>query len=193
MSYNPRAAGALCDQCPLNGKKFVPPTGPMDPELLVCGEAPGVQEEKRRTPFVGASGILFDEQCRKAGIDRRRIWITNAVLCRPDTPGVSGAKRYDMTTYLKWIGQQNKARKKHAKETKIVYVPMQTPLACCRPRLMRELEWFSSVCRRRGDAHAAIGAMGNYASRALTGKNIGIMKLRGSTFPLYVDQPGGAK
>jgi uracil-DNA glycosylase len=150
----------------------------------MCGEAPGAQEEKRRTPFVGPSGILFDQMARNVGLERRRLWITNAILCRPDTPGIQGPKRYDVKTYLAYLKVQDRAAKKTAKDNGTAYTPIQSPFACCRPRLMAEVEWFTGVATRRGDKHAMIGAMGNFAQRALSGKNAGILKLRGSPLPL---------
>jgi uracil-DNA glycosylase len=184
VSYSPQAAGAQCDTCPLKGKKFVPPVGPADPDLFICGEAPGAHEEKRRTPFVGPSGMLFDQISRSIGIDRKRLWITNAILCRPDTPGVAGTKRFDVKTYLAHLKVLDRQAKKLAIANQTPYVPIRNPFDCCRPRLMAEVSWFSSVARARGDKHAAIGAMGNFASQALTGKKVGIMKLRGSSFPV---------
>ncbi len=190
-AYSPVAAGALCLVCPLRGRKVVPPEGPPDPELAFVGEGPGGQEEKRGRPFVGPSGLLLNELLRKAGVSRDRIWISNAVLCRADTPGVQGPKRFDFKTYLAYIRGLNKTAKAKERErakaegrkpAPVFEIP--SPLDCCRPRLAAELKYFDQVAHARGDKHGLVVIpMGNYAALSITGKQK-IMKLRGS--PLEV-------
>jgi len=53
--------------------------GPSDARVLFIGEQPGDQEDVIGRPFVGPAGQLLDEALEEAGIDRRRIAITNAV------------------------------------------------------------------------------------------------------------------
>lgn len=76
---------ARCEDCPMNGHryKFVPSDGKQDSDLIVVGEAPGVDEIVHRKPFVGPSGKLMKESLRKAGIDSTKVFYTNAVLCHP--------------------------------------------------------------------------------------------------------------
>ena len=50
---------------------------------MLVGEAPGADEDARGEPFVGRSGQLLDSLLVTAGLDRRRIAVTNVVKCRP--------------------------------------------------------------------------------------------------------------
>ena len=53
--------------------------GPPAAAILFVGEQPGDQEDLRGRPFVGPAGQLFDRALAEAGIDRARIYVTNAV------------------------------------------------------------------------------------------------------------------
>jgi len=53
--------------------------GPREAEVMLVGEQPGDQEDLQGHPFVGPSGRLLDEGLAAAGIDRRRVYVTNAV------------------------------------------------------------------------------------------------------------------
>jgi len=61
--------------------------GEGDPEsrLVLVGEAPGEEEERRGRPFVGRSGRLLDAALAEAGLRREALWITNVVKHRPTT------------------------------------------------------------------------------------------------------------
>ena len=74
-----------CTQCPLHvGRaKTVPGSGPVDALIMFIGEAPGFHEDQQGLPFVGAAGRLLSELLDQVGIDRRRVFITNVVKCRP--------------------------------------------------------------------------------------------------------------
>ncbi len=47
--------------------------------LMLVGEQPGDKEDLAGAPFVGPSGEMLDRALREAGIDRRRVYITNVV------------------------------------------------------------------------------------------------------------------
>src|SRR5688572_2978153 len=79
-----RNLGANCDECPLNGRRVVPPQKNNNATLIVLGESPGKNEEIKQQPFVGESGKLLDRILQRFAISRSRLHITNAVLCRPD-------------------------------------------------------------------------------------------------------------
>jgi len=74
-----------CTQCPLHKGRTqtVPGAGPLDPNLMFIGEAPGFHEDQQGIPFVGASGKFLNELLDKAGIDRTRVYISNVIKCRP--------------------------------------------------------------------------------------------------------------
>jgi DNA polymerase len=60
--------------------------GPADARVLFIGEQPGDQEDLIGRPFVGPAGQLLDTALEEAGIDRRRIAVTNAVKHFKFTP-----------------------------------------------------------------------------------------------------------
>jgi DNA polymerase len=51
----------------------------MDAPVVFVGEQPGDQEDLAGRPFVGPAGQLFDRALEEAGIDRKRVYVTNAV------------------------------------------------------------------------------------------------------------------
>ena len=51
--------------------------------LMVVGEAPGAEEDRRGEPFVGRAGQLLNSMLRAAGFERRDVFIANVLKCRP--------------------------------------------------------------------------------------------------------------
>lgn len=76
-----RTAAAGCRQCPLHAAALqtVFGEGPVPGLLMLVGEQPGDQEDIASRPFVGPAGLLLDQALRDAGLDRRTIYVTNAV------------------------------------------------------------------------------------------------------------------
>ncbi len=70
-----------CERCPLyrNATQTVFGEGPADAPLVFVGEQPGDQEDLAGKPFVGPAGQMFDRALAEAGIDRTRVYVTNAV------------------------------------------------------------------------------------------------------------------
>ncbi len=57
---------------------------PESAKAILIGEAPGENEDKTGTPFVGRAGKLLNEFLEKAGISRAEdLYIINTVKCRP--------------------------------------------------------------------------------------------------------------
>lgn len=83
-TYDPRAEGANCDACPLKGHIVVPPTIPTTstPDFIAVAMEPGLEEERKKEGLVGPSGRKFNQMLEKHGLDRSKIHITNATLCR---------------------------------------------------------------------------------------------------------------
>lgn len=52
-------------------------------KIMIVGEAPGEDEQRLLRPFIGGSGRILNVQLRQAGIDRRDVYVTNVVKCRP--------------------------------------------------------------------------------------------------------------
>lgn len=48
--------------------------------LMIIGEAPSLEDTSMGVPFVGSAGRLLDRLLAASGVDRSRVWITNAVL-----------------------------------------------------------------------------------------------------------------
>lgn len=46
---------------------------------MMIGEQPGDQEDKQGRPFVGPAGKLLDKCLKETGIDRGKVYVTNAV------------------------------------------------------------------------------------------------------------------
>ncbi|VBB40033.1 hypothetical protein TRIP_E280010 [uncultured Spirochaetota bacterium] len=75
-----------CTRCVLSSgrHKAVFGQGVLDPVVLVIGEGPGAEEDKRGLPFVGASGQLLDKMLASIGLYREKnCYIANIVKCRP--------------------------------------------------------------------------------------------------------------
>ena len=53
--------------------------GPPDARIMMIGEQPGDQEDLAGRPFVGPAGQLLDRAMAEAGLDRRQVYVTNAV------------------------------------------------------------------------------------------------------------------
>ena len=57
---------------------------PETAKAILIGEAPGENEDKTGTPFVGRAGKLLNEFLEKTGIIREKdLYIINTVKCRP--------------------------------------------------------------------------------------------------------------
>src|SRR5256714_2183430 len=53
--------------------------GPVGASIAFVGEQPGDQEDRQGRPFVGPAGQLLDRAMSEAGIERRNVYVTNAV------------------------------------------------------------------------------------------------------------------
>jgi DNA polymerase len=86
-----------CHRCPL----YEPATqtvfgeGPSGAAVMFVGEQPGDQEDTIGRPFVGPAGQIMDRAMEEAGIDRRAVYVTNAVKHFKFTP--RGRRRIHQT------------------------------------------------------------------------------------------------
>ena len=48
-------------------------------QIMFVGEQPGDKEDLEGRPFVGPAGALLDKALLEAGVDRKLIYVTNAV------------------------------------------------------------------------------------------------------------------
>jgi DNA polymerase len=75
-----RDAAARCRGCDLwTCGRVVFGEGPKGAPVMFVGEQPGDQEEQMGHPFVGPAGKVLDAALENAGIDRKSVYLTNAV------------------------------------------------------------------------------------------------------------------
>ncbi|MBW0004441.1 MAG: UdgX family uracil-DNA binding protein [Hyphomicrobiales bacterium] len=76
-----RDSARACRACPLwkGATQTVFGEGPSDASLLFVGEQPGDAEDIAGRPFVGPAGRIFDRALVEAGIERKYVYVTNAV------------------------------------------------------------------------------------------------------------------
>jgi uracil-DNA glycosylase len=68
---------------PLQESNVVFGEGNVDASVMFIGEAPGVNENEQRRPFVGRGGKLLDECVSSIGWQREDVYISNIVKRRP--------------------------------------------------------------------------------------------------------------
>src|SRR5258705_7052567 len=85
MTYRSLAAlaqaEARCTRCPLykDATQVVPGEGSPRSRLMLVGEQPGDKEDLAGEPFVGPAGRVLDRAIAEAGLERRKVFVTNAV------------------------------------------------------------------------------------------------------------------
>ncbi|PYN52564.1 MAG: uracil-DNA glycosylase [Candidatus Rokuibacteriota bacterium] len=131
-----RAAAARCTGCELyrHATQTVFGRGPADARIVFVGEQPGDQEDRKGAPFVGPAGDVFDRALTEVGLDRTRVYVTNAVK------------------HFKFV-EKGKRR--------IHQTPGMSELTACRPWLEAELALIKPgvlVCLGATAAHAVFGA-----------------------------------
>jgi uracil-DNA glycosylase family protein len=130
-----REAAAHCKGCPLwkLGTQTVFGEGSPTARVVMVGEQPGNDEDLAGKPFVGPAGKLLDTALLEAGIDRREVYVTNAVK------------------HFKW--EPSGKRRLHKK-------PNGREIAACRPWLEAELAALKPevlVCLGATAAQALLG------------------------------------
>ncbi len=75
------SAAKKCAGCPLYvcGTQMVFGEGSKRAELMIIGEQPGDKEDQLGRPFVGPAGKLLDKALEAADLNRRDLYITNAI------------------------------------------------------------------------------------------------------------------
>lgn len=115
-----RAAAASCQACELwtRGTQTVFGEGPARGSVMFVGEQPGNEEDLAGHPFVGPAGRLLDRALETAGIDRRDVYVTNAVK------------------HFKWEprGKRRIHQKPNAAEIRACHPWLEAEIAVVRPR-----------------------------------------------------------
>jgi uracil-DNA glycosylase len=124
-----------CTACPLfeNATQTVFGEGPERARVVLVGEQPGDVEDRQGRPFVGPAGELLDWALEKAGVDRRRAYVTNVVK------------------HFKWVPRGK--RRIHSK-------PSSMEIRACLPWLEQELALIKPdvvVCLGATAAQALLG------------------------------------
>jgi uracil-DNA glycosylase len=132
-----RQAARSCRGCELyqGATQTVFSVGSPTAEVVFVGEQPGDQEDRQGIPFVGPAGKLLDRALEEVGIDRNKVYITNAVKHFRFTQDAPGKRRIHKT-------------------------PDATHLTACRPWLLAELAICDPqvvVCLGATAAKAVIG------------------------------------
>ena len=80
-----QAAVRNCTLCGLHSGRTqtVFGVGSHDADLLIIGEAPGAEEDRRGEPFVGRAGQLLNAMLRAIQLTREEVYIANILKCRP--------------------------------------------------------------------------------------------------------------
>ncbi|PYL26204.1 MAG: uracil-DNA glycosylase [Verrucomicrobia bacterium] len=109
-----RDASRECTACHLykRATQTVFGEGPKSAPIMLVGEQPGDYEDVAGKPFVGPAGKIMDRALEEAGIDRSKVYVTNAVK------------------HFKW--EPRGKRRIHQK-------PNSREIAACRPWLEAEL------------------------------------------------------
>ena len=110
-----REDARACQDCPLwaNATQTVFGAGDPHARVMLVGEQPGDEEDRKGLPFVGPAGRLLDRALEAAGVDREHLYVTNAVK------------------HFKW--QRRGKRRLHK-------TPAQREIDACRQWLEREIE-----------------------------------------------------
>jgi DNA polymerase len=95
-----------CTVCPLHltRTQAVPGYGPVTARIMAVGEAPGETEDREGKPFVGAAGRLLTQLLEGVGLDRRDIYITNVIKCRP--PGNRDPEQAEVDACSHFLDEQ---------------------------------------------------------------------------------------
>ena len=104
---------ASCTLCPLyrNATQTVFGEGAARASIMLVGEQPGDQEDMAGHPFVGPAGKVLERAMAEAGLDRKKVWLTNAVKHFKNEP--RGKKRlhkrpnrYEVEVCRVWLRQE---------------------------------------------------------------------------------------
>jgi DNA polymerase len=76
-----RRDAAECTACPLwkDATQTVFGEGQAHASIMLVGEQPGDSEDRAGRPFIGPAGRFLDRALIEAGIDREKVYVTNAV------------------------------------------------------------------------------------------------------------------
>lgn len=99
-------SASTCTLCRLSEKRqsVVFGEGNHQAAVMFIGEGPGAEEDRTGSPFVGQAGQLLDRMLFAIGFERRQVYITNIVKCRP--PGNRDPQEDEVTACAPYLDQQ---------------------------------------------------------------------------------------
>jgi DNA polymerase len=124
-----------CTNCDLHLRGTQTVFGEGDPRarVMFVGEQPGDVEDRTGHPFVGPAGRLLDRALEEVGLDRRQVYVTNAVK------------------HFKWIpsGKRRIHQKPNAREISACKGWLEAEIASLKPKVI--------VCLGATAAQALLG------------------------------------
>jgi uracil-DNA glycosylase family 4 len=78
--------------------------GNLDSLVVFVGEAPGVEEDRQRRPFVGTAGHILISALENIGWKRNEVFITNVVKCRP--PHNRPPRKLEIQLFLPYLKRE---------------------------------------------------------------------------------------
>ncbi len=95
-----------CTRCALHSGRTqtVFGVGSRTADLLVIGEAPGAEEDRRGEPFVGRAGQLLNAMLAAIHLAREEVYIANILKCRP--PNNRDPNRDEAATCTPYLQRQ---------------------------------------------------------------------------------------
>lgn len=100
-----------CQKCSLwkSRNKVVAGEGSLSAKILLIGEAPGKNEDLQGRPFCGDAGKFLDHLLALAKLERKDIFITSVLKCRP--PQNRNPKQEELNACFPWLEKQIKILK----------------------------------------------------------------------------------
>jgi uracil-DNA glycosylase family 4 len=97
---------SACTRCDLHKTRNNMVFGEGDPSsrLMFVGEGPGRDEDLQGRPFVGRAGMLLTKIIQAMGLERKDVYITNIVKCRP--PGNRNPEPDEISECLPYLEKQ---------------------------------------------------------------------------------------
>lgn len=103
-------AGAKCTQCPFSkeGRPVKPvfAVGPKNPIAMLVGESPSREDVDEGVPLTGNTGQELDMNLAKAGLPRGKLFIINAIACRPSEGRTEAEMRKAVNCCRPWFLEQ---------------------------------------------------------------------------------------
>ena len=95
-----------CQRCKLaSGRKHIVfGAGNANAKIMFVGEGPGIEEDQKGEPFVGAAGQLLTRIIKAIQLTREQVYICNIIKCRP--PGNRNPETDEIESCLPFLDRQ---------------------------------------------------------------------------------------